>query len=148
MSGITNTTHRGRDIYALYWLQKAIKSRDQLDETIILVGGYVMYAKVLIRVAMEQLGPTSITGMCPIARAYSSIRDAVDVLQEDNIDKSRVLLEKYLDAKTTMLTMERIAKQMGCAQCGRGRSDSPDDDDSSNKNKHDKLTRCRTSKIM
>ena len=137
MSGITNTTHRGRDICALYWLQKAIKSRDQLDETIILVGGYVMYAKVLIRVAMEQLGPTSITGMCPIARAYSSTRDAVDVLQEDNIDKGRV-----------MLTMERIAKQMGCAQCGRGRSDSPDDDDSSNKNKHDKLTRCRTSKIM
>ena len=88
MSGITNTTHRGRDICALYWLQKAIKSRDQLDETIVLVGGYVMYAKVLIRVAMEQLGPTSITGMCPIARAYSSIRDAVDVLQEDNMTKA------------------------------------------------------------
>jgi hypothetical protein len=94
MSGTINTTHRGRDICALYWLQKAIKSRDQLDKTIVLVGGYVMYAKVLIRVAMEQLGPTSITGMCPITRAYSSIRDAVDVLQEDNIDKSRVLLEK------------------------------------------------------
>jgi hypothetical protein len=54
-----------------------------------------------------------------------------------------------------MLTMERVAKQMGCAQCGRGRSDShddddddDDDDDSSSKNNCHKLTRCGTCKIM
>jgi hypothetical protein len=155
MSGITDTTRRGRDICALYWLQKAIDNEHRWDQhSVELADGYVVYAKVLIRVAMEQLGSTFITGMCPIPRAYSSIRDVVDVLQEDNIDENHVVLDKYLDAKATMLTMEQVAKQMGCAQCGRGRSDSHDDDDddadddSSNKDNCHKLTRCGTCKIM
>jgi hypothetical protein len=90
LSGISDTTHRGRDICALYWLRKAIESIDQLNEPIVLVDEYGVYAKVLIRVAMEQLGSTSTTGMCPIPRAYSSLRDVVNLLEEDKIDEGNV----------------------------------------------------------